>query len=235
MNKEDIKPIAQFSIILLIGSGIVLGTSFVVNLIKKPEIEITKEVVEIEKIIKAPECKTSFDGYKEIIDNGQFVILLENRNMYALDGEFINDTIVEVNRSGDDIISCGYLYLEASTNGHELDKICDSVYINPNGFGGHILRSKSFKMINEGIEKTIILIPLSSVSYLQNVPYNPNAQDYKIANWVNLLNTGNRISFNIGLSSLNQNSYINKIVIAYKCWNPDTGEETQNCQLGLDK
>jgi len=219
------KPIIQFVIILIIGSAIVLGTTSLVNLIREPEV----------KIIKTPECGDNFDDYKKLVDKGQFLTLAKNKNAYALKGQFINDFNVNVNRSGDGQIACGYLYVEARINGKELDKQYDSIYINPAGFGGHILRSKSFQVESAEVNKTKVLLLLNSISYLPTIPYNPSAQNYKIANWVNLLNTGDKVNFEIGLSSLDPRGYIDEITIAYKCWDSNTGKETQNCQLSLDK
>lgn len=219
------KPIIQFTIILVIGSAIVLGTTLLVNFIREPEV----------KIIKAPECGDNFNDYKRLVDKGQFLTLAKNRNTYAFKGQFINNFNVNVNRSGDGQIACGYLYAEARINGKELDAQYDSIYINPADFGGHILRSKSFQVESNEVNKTEILLPLNSISYLPAIPYNPNAQNYKIANWVNLLNTGDKVNFKIGLSALDSRGYIDEITIAYKCWDSNTGKETQNCQLSLDK
>ncbi|MBU1037325.1 hypothetical protein KKF32_04890 [Patescibacteria group bacterium] len=235
MINNNIKPIIQFTVILLIGSGIVLGTTSIVNLIREPEVKVSEKVVEVEKIINAPECGKSFSDYESLVAKGQFLTLAENRNTYASNGQFINAFNVNVNRSGDGKIACGFLYVKARINGKELDKNYDSVYINPNGFGGHILRTKSLYIQNKEENKTEVLLPLSSISYLPNKPYNSNAQNYQIANWVNLLNTGSQVNFQIGLSALDTRGYIDEIKIVYKCWDSKTGEETQDCQLSLDQ
>lgn len=230
-----LKPIFQLILILLSGATIIVGTTLLVNKIKQPEIKITEKIVEVEKIIRIPECGDSYDDYKALVDKGQYLTLVNNKNMYASAGQFVNAIDINVNRSGKDVIACGYLYIKANVNGGNLDWQYDSIYINPNGFGGQILRSKSLKINSEEDNKTFVLLPLNSISYLPTLPYNPEAQNYKIANWVNLLNVANKVNFKIGLSSLNPNSYINEITIAYKCWDSNTGKETQDCQLGLDE
>lgn len=230
-----LKPIFQLILILLSGAIIIISTTLLVNKIKQPDVKITEKIVEVEKIVKVPECGESFDDYKTLVSKGQFLTLVKNRNMYALNGQFVNNLDIDVNRSGDGIIACGYLYIKANINGGKLDRRYDSIYINPNGFGGHVLRSKSLEAENEELNKTNVLFPLDSISYLPFLPYNPDAQNYKIANWVNLLNTGDRVNFKIGLSSLDSKSYIDEITIAYKCWDSNTGKETQNCQLSLDE
>jgi len=226
------KPILQLILILLSGAIIIIGTTVLVNKIREPQ--VIEKINTIERIVKAPECD-SFNDYQSIINKGQFLILAKDRNTYSENGQFINNFNTNVNRSGDSQIACGYLFVKARINGNELSNQYDSVYINPEGFGGHILRSKSLKIENTETNKTNILLPLEAISYLPTVPYNPNAQNYKIANWVNLLNTGDKVNFNIGLSSLDSRGYIDEIIIAYKCWDSITGKETQSCQLSLDK
>lgn len=237
MNNKFINfltPVFQLFLILAVGSVIIISTVLLVNKIKQPEVEITEKVVEIEKIIKAPDCGENFNDYKELVDKGQFIVLVKNRNMYgSSSGQFVNSVSINVNRSGDGIIACGYLYIKANIDGETLNDEYESIYINPNSFGGYILSSKSFEIENQESNKTSILLPLNAISYLPSLPYNPDAQNYKIANWVNLLNIGNKVNFAIGLSSLNPNSYIEEIIIAYKCWDSNTGKETQNCQLSL--
>lgn len=226
------KATLQFIIIILIGAGIILGTTFIVNIIRKPQ---TIEKVEIvERIINAPKCINTFSEYKELFEKGQFVILAKNKNSYALSNKFVNGFDVRVNKIGADEIACGYLYIKASIDGKKLDDNYDSIYINPNNFGGHILRTKSLNIEQIEKNKTEVLLPLNSIFYLPNMPYNPNAQNYKIANWKNLLNVGDIIDFKIGLSTLDKRGNIDEIQIVYKCWNPETGKETNDCQLSIE-
>ncbi len=230
-----IQPIIQFTIILIIGSAIVLGTTSIVNLIREPEVKVSEKIVEVDKIIRQPDCGESFNDYQSLVNKGQFLTLAKERNTYASNGSFVNGFNVNLNRSGDDKIACGFLYVKARINGKMIDENYDSIYINPNEFGGQILRTKSLAINNKEEKKTQVLLPLNSISYLPTIPYNPSAQNYKIANWVNLLNTGDRINFKIGLSASDSRGYIDEITIAYKCWDSITGQETQNCQLSLDK
>jgi hypothetical protein len=68
---------------------------------------------------------------------------------------------------------------------------------------------------------------------LPSLPYDPNAQNYQIANWVDLLNAANSINFQISLSATNQNAVINQVIIAYQCWDATTGASSTDCQLAL--
>ncbi|HAH04276.1 TPA: hypothetical protein DCL28_01805 [Candidatus Komeilibacteria bacterium] len=206
-----------------------------VNLIREPEIKVSEKIVEVNKVIRQPDCGNNFNDYQFLVNKGQFLTLVKEKNTYASNGAFINGFNVNINRSGDGKIACGFLYIKTRINGKGLDENYDSVYINPNGFGGQILRTKSLSIENKEENKTQVLLPLNSISYLPTLPYNPNAQDYEISNWVNLLNTGDKVNFQIGLSALDSRGYIDEITLAYKCWDSSTGQETQDCQLSLDK
>lgn len=228
-----IKPVIQFAGILIVGAGVILGTTFVVNKNKVPDIQIKEKIVEKEILIKTPECVGGYDEFKKLINKGQFVRLVKDRNCYALNGLFVRDLSVDVNRSGAGILACGYLYVKARVDGRQLDKKSESIYINPQNFGGHILRSKTLEVKNQEQNKTEVLLPLNAIAYLPRVPYDPNSQDYKMADWVSLLNVDGKTNFKIALSALDKRGYIDEVTIAYKCWNKETGEETDDCQLGV--
>jgi hypothetical protein len=227
------KDIIKFAIILAVGALIIMATSYVVNMLKVPDVKITEKVTTIEKVVKTPDCDNSFGEYKTLIDKGQYLVLAKDKSAYSANGHFVNDFIVNVNRMGDGKIACGYLYIKTRKDGHSLDPNYDSIYINPNDFGGHILRSKSLEIPQKEQNKTEVLLPTNSISYIPNVPYNPNAQDYKVSNWSNLFNVSDQINFKIGLSTIDPQGYIDQIIIAYKCWDPNTGLESHDCQLSL--
>lgn len=217
------KPIIQSIVILIVGSAIILGTGLLIRQIKQPE--IIKEI--IEKPITAPECPADFLGYLNLVKSGQSIQLISNAPSYALKGKFFKDYSVIVERMGPGEIGCGYLYVQA----HLSDERYDSIYINPQGFGGHILRLRTILIPTPVQNTTEVLLSLNSVSYLPTVPYDPESQNYRISDWVKLLNVSNEIKFDIALSTLNPLAIIDEVRIAYKCWNPTTGKETKDCQM----
>ncbi|MBI5530400.1 MAG: hypothetical protein HY918_02775 [Candidatus Doudnabacteria bacterium] len=233
MNKFLQNPIVQVITIFLTGALIILGTNFVVSKVHEPQI-IEKEIVR-EKIVTSLDCPKTYEAYLNLVSNGQVIKLASNLNSYAINSKFINSKTITLIRSGKSQIACGYLYINASVNNKKLDDKFDSIYINPQGFGGHILRTRGISFNPNITSLSEVLIPLNSISYLPNLPYNPNAQDYYVSDWVKLLNVGNRLSIDLALSTQNQKGVIEDISIAYKCWNPNTGEETTDCQLGITK
>lgn len=183
-------------------------------------------------VLTIPTCEKTEAEYKELVEKGQSVILTKDQWSYAVSGRFVGEKTVIARRGGE--IACGYLFVQAQKGKFPLDNRYDSIYINPQGLGGHILRSRS---IDLGAEATTtkVLLSLDSVSYLPKVPYNPESQNFEVADWVKLLNAASKIEFNIGLSTLNQGGMINEVIIAYKCWNPTTGDETTDCQLSVEE
>ncbi|MBI5306713.1 hypothetical protein HZB04_03995 [Candidatus Wolfebacteria bacterium] len=219
--------ILQTILIFIIGAIIILSTGWAANKFRKPEIIEKKEVVE--KVISQLECPNNFEIYQDLIKKGQFVNLLENASSYATNGKFIKDYEITINKTGE--IACGYLYVRARNDGKPLDEKYDSIYINPHDLGGHLLRSRSILILNPIVNKTETLLPLNAISFLSELPYNPMSQNYRIADWVKLLNAINQIKFNIALSTQDPTGFIDEVKIAYKCWNSQIGKETQDCQL----
>jgi len=186
------------------------------------------------KILRPPTCVPDLDSYQLLRERKQFVSLVSQPvNTYAVQGQFVNDFTTTVYRSGSGEIACGYLYIHAKVDGRALNDT-ESIFINPSGFGGHILRSKSVAAVG-GATSTEVLLPLRSISYLPSVPYNPAAQNYRVADWAKLINAGNQVTFGVGLSTLDVRGVIEDISIAYKCWDPSTGEETEDCQLSIGR
>ena len=196
--------------------------------------EVVETVIEEKEIIlRAPKCDRSFAEYKNLVDKGQSISILENKYSYAsTNGKFAIDYNKKVRREGE--VACGYLYVKASNGARSLSYDYDSIYINPQELGGHLLRPRSIEMEETKENKTEVLFPLSAVPYLPNVPYNPTAQNFEITNWVKLLNSSQKIKMTIALSTMSQAGLIEEVRIAYRCWNPDTGKEVHDCQLSLD-
>lgn len=237
-----IKSLFQTILVLVIGAGVIWFTAWTINKYKKPEVIEKEKITEIKTEVKLsiPECPRSFEAYQDLIKGGQSFKLLTNANSYASGGKFINPLNITVNRTGE--IACGYLYVRAKKDSGALDEKTESIYINPGGFdksigiggfGGHLLRSRTAPIseVNKITNTTEVLFELNAIPYLPNVPYDPNSQNYKIADWSKLLDVLNQTNFKIALSVENPSATIEEIVIAYKCWNPETGRETQDCQL----
>ena len=226
------KSFLQFISILIAGAIVVVGTTIAVNYFKKPL--IIERPIDKPVLVQAPSCSINYADFLALTNKGQVVNLVQNLNTYAADGYFVNDKQVQVSRTGQGQIACGYLYVRARVNGRALDDRYESVYIKPQGFGGHLLLSKSIKIDNPIINTTEILLPLNSITYLPGLPYNPKAQNYNISDWAKLLNVSNKINFDIiGLSVEDSRAIIEDVKIVYKCWNPENGngDETQDCQL----
>ena len=227
--KIDFKGIGQFALIMIIGAVIIVTTSWLVNRTKRPD--IIEKITQV--LISKPQCLNAADEYKALVSSGQSIRIVSEMNMYAANNRLINRREVLVNRSGKDDIACGYLYVRARRGNGSWEEKYDSVFIEPNSFGGHIL-SKKGNLLSEVVQgKTEFLLPLDSIAYLPSVPFNPDAQNYNLANWTNLLNVSNQSRFIIGLSSLSQLSFIEEIGVVYKCWNRETGKESSDCQLSV--
>ncbi len=236
--REAFITVAQFAGILLVGTSIVIGTSWITNWLKKPDIiekVIEKPVIQ-EVVLRAPVCDGGYAEFQRLLASGQSLQLIHNESMFARAGRFINPKDVVVQRSGTGEVACGYLYVRTRKDGRALEEKYDSVYINPQGFGGHILAKKGNVEISDPTpNKTEYLLPLNSISYVPNIPYDPNAQNYKIVNWVNVLNASNETTFSIALSTLHEQGMIENISIIYKCWDPTDGKETRACQLSAQE
>ncbi len=232
MNFKDFKPVLQFAGILIIGSAIILLTSFISNQFKKPDV-IEKSVIK-EVLIQTPSCSGTYEEFKKLEELGQSIQLINNVPMHAQNGQLVNVRDVYVNRSGDGQIACGYLYVRVRKDGKPFDEKYDSVYINPQGFGGKLLSRKGSILIpNPEANKTEFLLPLNSISYIPKGPFDPNAQNYRVADWVKILNSSNQVQFSIGLSTNHLEGTFENATIVYKCWDQATGKETNGCQLGL--
>lgn len=223
------KPIIQFLVILGVGIATILGTIWFANQIKEPQ--VVEKIVEKPVVLPLPTCPRSFEIYQNLVKGDQSVQLIENKKSYASGGKLTLSYEVPVKRSGQGLVACGYLYVKARVGNQKLDEKFDSIYIDPQGFGGHLLRPRSMPIPNSTEYVTEILLPLDAVPYLPTVPYDPNAQGYKIADWARLLNVSDELKFTIALSTLNRSGVIDEVRIAYKCWDSNTGLETQDCQL----
>jgi len=172
--------------------------------------------------------------YKDLVNGGQSVVLVKNVSTYASLGELVNLQEIKLKRSGEGEVACGYLYARANKDGKPLEDKFESIYVSPQEFGGHLLNRKGMPILDPITRATEVLLPLNAIPYLPRVPFDADAQDFRIADWVKLLNVTNEVVFRIGLSVGDSRGAIEEVRIAYKCWNPEIGRETQDCQLSVE-
>lgn len=210
-------------IVAIFFSGIVIYSKVVIIPANKP----------VERIlVEAPKCDGGYDEYRDLVSKGQSLVLDTNHSTYARDGVLVGMKKVVTRRGGE--LACGYLYAQAHKGTSQLEERYDSIYVNPQGLGGHLLRSRSLDLgTSTVLNKTSVLFALQAVPYLPSVPYNPDAQNFESTDWIRLINSARKIEYLVGLSTLDSEGKIDEIRVAYKCWDPATGNETTDCQLGL--
>lgn len=201
----------------------IIASTLISNQFKKP-VEISPT-----SIIKFVTCPKDFEGYKNIPQK-QIVKLIDKRvPTFAADGKFINPTIVVTKKGGSGSeVACGYLHIKAGTNSNGLLQDWENVYINPYPYGGHITTDKSIS-VKEDDNLTEMLFSLNDISYRVN----KESKEIKTANWTALMNVSNVIEFNISLNTENKTGFIDGISIAYRCFNPETGKETNDCKFEI--
>ena len=110
----------------------------------------------------------------------------------------------------------------------------ENVHINPNNFGGHINPENQIG-VGDSREFSEYIFPLSEIQY-----WKTRADRWRgslsTADWAALLNVTEEVVFEIAMNTEERSGFIDEISIAYKCWNPKTGEENSECELKvLDK
>lgn len=170
-------------------------------------------------------CPPDFLSYTTINQN---VKLIDKRTvMFADNGQFINPQVVVAKSETDNSkVACGYLFVRAGTQTNGALQSWEDVYINPNMFGGHII-SQNAIVVNDGSEYSEYLFSLDKIPYWPTAARKPS----RIANWAYLLNVSNEVKFDIALNTNDKSGFIDELAIAYKCWNPSTGEENNGCKL----
>ena len=176
-------------------------------------------------------CSPDFLSYQKLIENPKSVVDLISIKtpMYAENEEFHSKIIITKIETEKSKVACGYLFVRAGTdtNGHLQG--WENLSINPNGFGGHI-NSENNIGSGDSSNYSEYLFPLSKISYWKT--RNDRVKGNLLsADWGVLLNVSKTISFEIGLNTNDKTGFIDKFSIAYKCWNPFTGEENQDCSI----
>lgn len=224
-------------VVLIVGGASVASRIVTTNKgdIQKIAEEKVKEIIKEKRIVvQQPACENTVDEFQSLKQKGQSLQLTTGQLTHGENGRFVGLKSVTVSITGKDEISCGYIYVKASKGGKSLEDKYDSVYIDPQDFGGHLLRTKG--ILNTNAQNfTEFLLPLSAVSFLPNLPYDPNAQNFRIANWATMLNVNSHVYFDIALSTVSKGGLIEDVTIAYKCWDPQTGDESNDCQLSIGR
>lgn len=212
------KVFIQIIVILAIGSGSI----WIASLFSPKQKDETMPVVN---------CPLDTQSY-QTTSSLKHVVLLTNKSSYGVNGSFSgHEYNVVLKRTGlNSKIACGYLFYKISIGDNPINQKYENLYMTPTDskqFGGHIIPDeKNSIKISEVDGKTEILIPLNNINYDGTERLN-----FKQADWVSLLNVTNQMSFNIALNTIKTLGHIDSVEIAYKCWNPETGEETKDCEL----
>jgi hypothetical protein len=245
--------ILQFSIFLIVVFAFIFGSSYLAGILTTSEEDVKRQVEErvdekvaedvIPKvteiirekkvILSRPDCERNIEGFEYLQSIGQVLPVALNESSYGLNGKFARDIEPIVLISGNDEIACGYLYIRASKGGQPLERDYESIYVSPQGFGGHLLWTRSI-FSHDSEQFTEAWFPLDTISYLPGLPFNPSAKMFRIADWAQLLNVNSHVVFDIGLSTTDEGGLIEDVSIAYRCWNPVTGEESHDCQLSIE-
>ncbi|MEK7537253.1 MAG: hypothetical protein AAB584_02310 [Patescibacteria group bacterium] len=220
---NDLKANITKGIFVVIGGLLfVAAGAWITGQIRKEEVPPKKEIVS---------CPTDRLSYNLISQNQNQVIKLipERKQMFAENGEFINlQVVITKSETKDSKIACGYLFVRVGTQTYGALQDWENIYINPNQFGGHIY-SKSAFSINEGKDFSEYIYSLDKIQYWRS----RNEQNILNADWASLLNVSPEISFIIALNTEDKAGFIDELSIAYKCWNPTTGEENTGCKLNI--
>jgi len=177
-------------------------------------------------------CPADLASYSTLLENnGKAVKLISDRkSMFASNGRFINSQIVVTkNETKESKVACGYLMVRAGTTSNGAFRSWENVYINPNNFGGHI-NSENQIGRGDGREFSEYVFPLNKIEYWKTRADRARG-NLSNADWASLLNVSEKVYFEIAMNSNNRTSFIDEVSIAYKCWNPITGEENSDCGL----
>lgn len=225
MKKEDIM---QAGFILAITFLLAIGASWISGKFKPTVVTIPPE--NLRSVVECPRDFASYEATKE----DKNIVLLQYAPSYAQEGKFIKEYNFSIKRSGlNSQIACGYLFYRISVGDEPIVQAYENLYLTPTNrqFGGHIIPEEKSVIRNEDVNgKTEILMPLDSISY-----DGTQRKNIMTADWASLLNVSDRIDFTAALNTTRGLGRIDSLEIAYKCWNPKTGEETQDCKLEILK
>ncbi len=222
--------IKNAAIYLVAGLIFVVGGAYISNSLNKedPKPEpVTRLIVD---------CPSDYASYEKITK--RLKVVEDIPSFGNSDGSFVGK-IVSIKRTGlNSQIACGYLFYRVSAGDSPIEERYMNLYmgtVDSRGgvqFGGHIIPDKNIEIINKDVDgKTEVLLPLDKITY-----DGTDRKNIKQVNWVSLLNISDFIDFKVALNTVKKaEGKVNLVEIAYKCWNPKTGEETEDCNLELVK
>jgi hypothetical protein len=214
-------------IYLLFGLVFVVGGAWISSKLTKDD-----SVTPIRPLVS---CPSDFLAYSALSEDAEHVVKLisQRKQMFAENGEFINSEIVITkNETKTSKVACGYLFVRSGTQNNGSLQNWENLYINPNDFGGHIDSKNQFG-IGDGADYSEYLFSLKDMEYWKT--RKERAEDnLSRADWAALLNVSERVSFDIALNTEDKTAFIDELSIAYKCWNPETGEENSDCKLKIE-
>lgn len=221
-----LKGIGQLALVFLVGYLVIRVAAFLTG--EKSQQEIIREVIK-EVAIKRPICPDTFESFVNVKERG-FIELIKDFNSYGLNRSFVNEETVTLKVSGSGSqIACGYLYAVVRSGSKPI-QAQENLYIKPDQFGGHI-DSDSAILRRDSATSTALLFNLSKIFYKED----SQSKEIRKADWAALFNVSDKTTFRIALNTINPAGNIDEIIIAYKCWNPETGQETQDCQISVPK
>lgn len=228
------KNIKIAALYLVVGLIFVVGGAWISNKLvgnNSGNITVATSTLQAFAPVVCPNDTQSFQATKANKD----VLLLENKSSYATNGSFDgHDYNVVLKRTGlKSEIACGYLFYTVSVGSRPVQQGYENLYMTPSystQFGGQILPTNTNAIsISEVNNQTQVLLPLDSI------PYDGTSRvNIKQADWASLLNVTDQMSFNIALNTTSQYGHIDSVEIAYKCWNPQSGQETNDCNLAVE-
>lgn len=185
------------------------------------------------QVYQAVTCPNSYSSYQSLSGDQSHVVklLAQSVNTYAKNGHLGVETVITKNETQESKIACGYLYIRAGTKNHGPLQSWEYIYINPDSFGGHLNKENSFGR-GDSQDFSEYIYELGKIQYWES---NKNlAKDsLRKADWTALLNASDRVRFNIAFNTQDTTAWIYDVSIAYKCWNPNTGQENNGCKLNV--
>ena len=178
-------------------------------------------------------CSPDFNSYLALSKDPNHVteLISQRKSMFAKDGAFINSqVIITKSETEHSKVACGYLFVRAGTTFGPLKK-WENVYINPSNFGGHI-DPKGQIGVGDGNNFSEYVFPLNNITYWKNLTDHAQGSVSK-ADWAALLNVSDKVAFDIALNTEDKTGFIDKLSIAYKCWDPSTGQENSDCKINI--
>lgn len=217
--------------VAVIALAIITIGAFIQNAVRRlfapTEISVTPAPV-----YKSITCPDDIAAYNALRENSSQVVKLipKRKSMFAANGKFINSQIVIIkNETEESKVACGYLLVRAGTTSNGALRSWENVYINPNNFGGHI-NSENQIGIGDGREFSEYVFSLNKIQYWKTRVDRARGNLSRV-DWASLLNVSEKVSFEIALNTNDRTGFIDEVSIAYKCWNPATGEENNGCKL----